>query len=95
MGFNREEKVKVKLEFMRMLARLKLDPARTELLGGFFEAYLKLNREEERQFYLELDKLTGKEAASIMQITTSWHEKGIKKRGCTQVLGRRESKTRG
>jgi len=76
MGFKQEEKVKVKLEFMRMLARLKLDPARTELLGGFFETYLKLNREEERQLHLELSKLAGKEAVSIMEITTSWHEKG-------------------
>jgi predicted transposase/invertase (TIGR01784 family) len=76
MGFNQEERVKVKLEFMRMLARMKLDPARTELLGGFFESYLKLNREEESEYHLELAKIDRKEAEAIMQITTSWHEKG-------------------
>lgn len=43
MGFREEEKVLVKLEFLRLLARLKLDPARMELITGFFETYLKLN----------------------------------------------------
>jgi len=76
MGFKPEEKVRVKLEFMRMLARMRLDPARMELLGGFFETYLKLNRQEEEQFYRELDRIDRKEADAIMQITTSWHEKG-------------------
>ncbi|SHJ37764.1 Rpn family recombination-promoting nuclease/putative transposase [Desulfofundulus thermosubterraneus] len=76
MGFKPEEKVKVKLEFMRMVARMKLDPARMELLAGFFETYLKLNREEEEQYNRELGKLDSKEVGAIMQITTSWHEKG-------------------
>ncbi|MEW6064755.1 hypothetical protein P378_20105 [Desulforamulus profundi] len=35
-----------------------------------------LNREEEAEFYLELAKMDRKEAEAIMQITTSWHEKG-------------------
>lgn len=76
MGFSPEEKVQVKLEFMRMLARLKLDPARAELIGGFFETYLKLNRQEEEEFYRELGKMEQREVEGIMQITTSWHEKG-------------------
>lgn len=76
MGFKAEEKVRVKVEFMRMLARMKLDSARMELLGGFFETYLKLNREEEELFNRELDKIDRKEAVTIMQITTNWHEKG-------------------
>ncbi|WP_041432516.1 hypothetical protein [Syntrophothermus lipocalidus] len=49
MGFRPDERVRVKLEFLRMLARMKLDPARMELLAAFFETYLKLNREEEEQ----------------------------------------------
>ena len=76
MGFKPEEKVRVKLEFMRMLTRMKLDPARMELLGGFFETYLKLTRTEEEQLYRELNRIDSKEADAIMQITTSWHEKG-------------------
>ena len=92
MGFKPGERVRVKLEFMRMLARLKQDPARTELLGGFFETYLKLNREEEEQLYHELGKIDKKEADTIMQITTSWHEKG---RMEGRVEGRVEGRTEG
>jgi len=76
MGFSPEERVKVKLEFMRMLTRMKLNPAQMELLGGFFESYLKLNQKEDEEYYLELGKINRKEAEAIMQITTSWHEKG-------------------
>ena len=47
-----------------------------ELLGGFFETYLKLTRTEEEQLYRELNRIDSKEADAIMQITTSWHEKG-------------------
>lgn len=79
MGFSSAERVKVKLEFMRMLARMKLDPARMEFLGGFFESYLKLNSEEEAELELEMNTVDRKEAEAIMQITTSWHEKGREK----------------
>jgi predicted transposase/invertase (TIGR01784 family) len=92
MGFKPEEKVKVKLEFMRMLVRMKLDPARMELLAGFFETYLKLNREEEEQYNRELGKLDSKEVDVIMQITTSWHEKG---RAQGRAEGRAEGRVEG
>lgn len=59
-----------------MLARMRLDPARMELLGGFFETYLRLSQEEEDQLYSELGKLDRRETDIIMQITISWHEKG-------------------
>jgi predicted transposase YdaD len=92
MGFKPEERVPVKLEFMRMLARMNQDPARMELLGGFFETYLKLNQEEEEQLYRELGKIDQKEADTIMQITTSWHEKG---RMEGKVEGRMEGRMEG
>ena len=61
---------------MRLLTRLKLDPARLELITGFFETYLELNKQEEEQLNQELGKINQKEAELIMQVTTSWHEKG-------------------
>ncbi len=76
MGFPEKEKIRVKLEFLRLLTRLKLDPARLELITGFFETYLKLNQKEEEQLSQELGKINQKETDLIMQITTSWHEKG-------------------
>ena len=92
MGFSPAERVKVRLEFLRMLARMELDPARTELLGGFFENYLKLSHEEEAVFQLEIAKMERKEARAIMQITTSWHEKG---RAEGKIQGIKEGKIQG
>ncbi|HAG09137.1 MAG TPA: hypothetical protein DCK87_06235 [Desulfotomaculum sp.] len=88
MGYRQEEKVRVKLEFLRMLTRLKCDPARMELIAGFFEAYLKLSRQEEEQLSQELGRIDQREADIIMQITTSWHEKG-KIEGICKFMTRR------
>ena len=38
-----KDRPKVRLECLRLLATLKLDPARSQLIGGFIAAYLKLN----------------------------------------------------
>jgi len=59
-----------------MLVRMELDPARTTLLTGFFETYLKLNEEEEKQLEAEIGKINTKEAEKMMEITTSWERKG-------------------
>ena len=76
MGYSQEEKVRVKIEFMRMLTRMRLDPARMKLLIGFFETYLKLNETEENEFEAELNMLEPKEASKVIELTTTWHERG-------------------
>lgn len=76
MGYAVDERVEVKKEFLRMLVRLEQDPARMTLLTGFFETYLKLNEEEEQWLRTELQKLDHDEEVRIMELTTSWHEKG-------------------
>jgi predicted transposase/invertase (TIGR01784 family) len=76
MGYHPEEKVQVKLEFLRMVTKMRLDPARMTLLTGFFETYLKLTKNEEAALETELHKLPVEEARKMMEITTSWHEKG-------------------
>jgi len=45
---------------LRLLTRLKLDPARLELITGFFETYLKLNQQEEEQLSQALGKINQK-----------------------------------
>jgi flagellar biosynthesis/type III secretory pathway protein FliH len=92
MGYQPEEKVRVKVEFMRMLARMRLDPARMTLLTGFFETYLKLDEKEQKQLQIELEKLDQKEMSAVMQLTTSWHEKG-RAEGYTD--GKSEGKSEG
>jgi hypothetical protein len=76
MGYTPEERVEVKKEFLRMLVRLEQDPARMALLTGFFETYLPLSEEEEQHLRMELQKLDPDEEGRIMELTTSWHEKG-------------------
>src|SRR5690606_23164513 len=76
MGYNKSEKVRVKLEFLRMLVRLQLDPARTELLAVFFDTYLKLNAQEEIVLYNEVQQMP--KEAHVMELMTSWEKKGRK-----------------
>lgn len=76
MGYRPEEKVRLKLEFLRMLLRLRLDPARTTLIAGFFDTYLKLDPFEKQQFQSELDRLDREELNAMIELTTSWHEEG-------------------
>ncbi|HZJ84693.1 MAG TPA: transposase, partial [Syntrophomonadaceae bacterium] len=43
---------------------------------GFFETYLKLNPEEEKELEKRIKLLNPKEAEEMLELTTSWHEKG-------------------
>ncbi|KEF39469.1 hypothetical protein M670_01237 [Schinkia azotoformans MEV2011] len=100
MGYSNEERVQVKKEFLRMLVRLELDPVRTELIAGFFETYLKLTSDEEKELNDEIKSLGREEEEKIMQITTSWHEKGREegvKKGIEvgKVEGKKEGKIEG
>jgi hypothetical protein len=79
MDFKPEERVKVKLECLRMLATLKLNPAKMELISGFVDTYLRLNQTEEQQFEIELKQANLIEEEQVMEIVTSWMEKGEQK----------------
>ncbi|HZJ85111.1 MAG TPA: transposase, partial [Syntrophomonadaceae bacterium] len=45
-------------------------------ITGFFETYLKLNPEEEKELEKRIKLLNPKEAEEMLELTTSWHEKG-------------------
>ncbi|WP_017295298.1 DUF4351 domain-containing protein [Geminocystis herdmanii] len=77
MDFKPEERVKVKLECLRMLATLSLDPARIKLISGFIDTYLKLNPTEKQEFDTELKQTEITKEKKIMEIVTSWMEEGI------------------
>lgn len=76
-GFGVPERVTVKKECLRMIARLKLDAARTRLLTGFVDTYLRLSENENEKFSQELKQLPEREKEEIMELTTSWKEEGI------------------
>jgi hypothetical protein len=72
------DRPQVKVECLRMIANLKLDKARTFLISGFIDNYLRLNPIEEQQFQVEVDRIKlPQERENVMELTTSWMEKGI------------------
>ncbi|MEA5536114.1 DUF4351 domain-containing protein [Crocosphaera sp. XPORK-15E] len=79
MEFKPEERVRVKLECLRMLVTLRLNPAKIELISGFIDTYLRLNTTEEEQLDTELKQANLVEDEKIMEIVTSWMEKGEQK----------------
>jgi hypothetical protein len=71
------DRPRVKLACLRMLARLQLDPARRELISGFVDSYLRLTIHEEEAFEAELAAVEPREKEEVMEIVTSWMEKGL------------------
>ena len=76
MGVASEERVEVKKECLRMIARLKYEPERTKFLGQFVDTYLRLNAEEHKQFVAALQELPQAEHETTMEMMTSWEETG-------------------
>lgn len=91
MGYKEKERVQVKLEFLRMLSRLELAPAKTALIYVFFETYLQLNGQEEFMMQEEIAKLPADEAEKVFRLPNSYYEKGIKhgiEQGIEQLISR-------
>ncbi len=72
-----EDRARVKLECLRLLATLRLDPARLRMISGFVDIYLRLTEAENELFKRELESTPQKTRETIMEIVTSWMEKGI------------------
>ena len=85
------DRPKVKAECLRMLVTLKLNPAKMQLISGFIDTYLRLNKIEEEKFAAEIGSLIPAEKEEVMQIVTSWMEQGIEQ-GIEQ--GRQEAITK-
>ena len=66
-----------KLACLDLLGKLQLDAARRELISGFVDAYLRLTMEEEHVFQAELKRIDPKQQERVMEIVTSWMEKGM------------------
>ncbi len=78
MKIAKKDRPKVKMECLRLLATLQLDPARTFLISGFVDTYLRLNQSEEQVFQSEIAKIqTVAEQEKVMELTTSWMERGL------------------
>jgi hypothetical protein len=82
-----EDRPKVRNECMRLLATLKLDPARSRLIGSFIETYLQLNAEEMTQYQREFAALAPAEQKATMELINSWERKGMQ-RGKEELVSR-------
>ena len=82
-----EDRPKVKVECLRLLATLRLNPAKMQLISGFVDTYLKLNAVENRVFAEEIAKIEPENKEEVMQIVTSWMEEGLEQ-GLEQGLER-------
>ncbi len=87
-----EDRYRVKASCIRLMATLRLDPARTRLLSGFVDTYLRLDPGEERLFLEEVEGLGQEVKEKAMEIVTSWMEEGIRK---GLVEGRLEGRNEG
>jgi len=68
-----------KLACLDLLAKLQLDPARRDLISGFVDTYLRLTIEEQKIFEDELERIEPERQERVMEIVTSWMEKGIER----------------
>lgn len=80
MGYAEHERIQVKIEFLRMLTRMSLNPARLTLVSRFFDTYFAWDdEEEEEQLRQELHKLKPEEEVKIMELKMYWEKKAEEK----------------
>src|SRR5439155_932255 len=87
-----EDRPRVKLECLRILATLRLDPARLTLVRTFVDAYLNLNEREMRVYDDELKTIDPPEREAVMQIVNEWEARGMQRASVAiilRLLGRR------
>ena len=88
MKMRTEDRPRVKAECLRLLASLRLDPARATVIGVFVESYLALTAQEMTQYERVMEKFTPTERTETMELMTSWQREGI-------VQGITEGRTQG
>ncbi|MBD2473006.1 hypothetical protein [Nostoc sp. FACHB-145] len=79
MNIPKQERPFVKAECLRLLATLKLDPARMQLISGFVDTYLRLDDTEKQVFQAAISTMGLDEQEEIMEIVTSWEQEGAQK----------------
>lgn len=79
MNILKQDRPQVKAECLRLLATLKLDPARMQLISGFVDTYLRLDDTEKQVFQAAISTMGLDEQEEIMEIVTSWQQEGAQK----------------
>lgn len=87
-----QDRLKVKLECIKMLLSLKLNRSKTGFVATFVDSYLELNPQEEQAFDAELEKIvTRPERKKYMEIMSGRQQRALRQ-GLEQglELGRRD-----
>jgi hypothetical protein len=76
MQIARRDRVKVKVQCLRLIATLRLDPARSQLIAGFVRTYLQMTRPELVELQREVGLLPREELNTMLTLTNEWIELG-------------------
>ncbi|HEY6332526.1 MAG TPA: DUF4351 domain-containing protein [Blastocatellia bacterium] len=71
-----EDRPRVRLACIRLLATLKLNRAKMQVILGFIDTYLRLSEQEEKTYQAELEQLGSAEKERVMEVTILWKEEG-------------------
>lgn len=80
------DRVRVKLQCLRLIATLRLDPARSQLISGFVRTYLQMTRPELVELQREVGLLPREEQATMLTLTNEWIEAGEEKAQRSLIL---------
>lgn len=70
------DRPRVKLECLRMIVTLKLDPARQQLIKTFMDSYLRLSALELQVYNREIEASEAIEREAVMEVLNEWEEIG-------------------
>ena len=79
MQIAQRDRVRVKLQCLRLIATLRLDPARSHLIAGFVRTYLQMTRVELVELQREVGLLPPEEQNTMLTLTNEWIEQGIER----------------
>jgi hypothetical protein len=81
MDIAEQDRPRVKLECLRILASLRLDQAKTRLVSRFVDAYLSLDAVEELVFQRSIGRtpMQPEVRERVMEFITSWERRGLEK----------------
>jgi len=77
MDYNRRERVRLKADFLRLILRSPVDPARRSLLVEFVETYLPLAGREKTEFQQIVT--ADQQYAEVERMITVYEKEGIEK----------------
>jgi predicted transposase YdaD len=84
-----EDRPRVRVQILRLLAQLRLDPRKMDHIAGFVSTYLELSGKEYLAFNAELNKIEDRqEKVNVMELLTEWQRKGRQE-------GRQEGRQKG